>query len=477
MRGKKGFWALEEVGKIILILAAFFILAAFMYKLFAILQQESIEQACRASVITRVDVRDAVRNLPISNNIFPINCKTQDVVVPTEDLPRRATDQDRRDNVMEALADNMANCWWMFANGMYGSLLTSGDQKNYGACSVCYSVYVEPMVDDNGKPLTIKTSDFQNYLQTHAYKPGLLKGGEATIGGLDVFTFTPQHVAESSRTSRQMTADRLLASQKHLDGGVADFSDIFSNDENTKFAIQGIATTLSNYKVLEEAFIILPSLPEETYTKRSSLPVEILTDWNIGTPGKNNGIAFIFDMNSGKLFYASQSGADALLPRAVIKNIFDTSTKEDFDTNNPGAALLAFAQAIQDYIKDDNSAADKPTFQKAQSLIAFQNTYAAYLTGGVQAPIGITYSGSYSGLESQGAVALSAIGDTIKPGERYAIVFIAAHWPERGFGQAIQWTKEQFGAAKEQPNMIAVVPHESLFQNNEALCTVNTGDG
>lgn len=503
VRYKKAFWALEVIAKIIIILASFFILTAFMYKLFSALQEESIEQACRASVVTKMNLHDKIENNLIADavldeNFFPINCKTQDIVVPTDELARRATDEQKKEHLMQQFADDMASCWWMFGNGMFENVLES-PTKNAQNCHVCYSIYIKPMLDTEGKPLTFSAIEFKDYLETHAYTPGLLEGGDSLVGSIDTIDFQDQTVTASSRTSRQVTPNRLLASEKHLNDGLADFTDAFAGQEDLKTQIQNDVTTLSGQKVIEQAYIVIPSLAEDVYEERPSLPLELLNDWQVGTPGTHNGMVFIFALNgsdnngdarTGRLFYATDAGADALFPRALIEHLFDTTAKPYFDQNQPAEGIAAFAKAIHDTILEQGEN-PKDAYANAGKLIAYQNTYMAYLTGGLS---GSKVSTDISSkLTSQGAIIYPKTLETFTPGERYAIIYASqkysseALWkdllilnPASALGTVFALERiydKNWERTDQIPNMVGVVPHEDLFRGAETLCNIYTEDG
>lgn len=124
---------------------------------FARAGQEVDEQACRASILTRV--KSTIKLVKVVElNPFPIICKTQNKVI-----------KGNEEQVKEQISYLSARCWWMFLNGEYGNIFNKLQLTSDQKCFICYIF----TIDD--KNIKISGEELMEYMDEHYY---ITKGGE-----------------------------------------------------------------------------------------------------------------------------------------------------------------------------------------------------------------------------------------------------------------------------------------------------------
>lgn len=134
---------------------------------------------CRASVILRgkatITLIQGVANM---EKLTPLVCTTSDL----------GTLKGDREGVKKQIADNMAKCWWQFAEGSVQDIFMV-ERKEKG-CFVCYTfnlekdldlgedskinIMAEPAVRDKNN---VSMLEMTNYLFSESYNPGIIYGG------------------------------------------------------------------------------------------------------------------------------------------------------------------------------------------------------------------------------------------------------------------------------------------------------------
>ncbi|MFP4523781.1 MAG: TPM domain-containing protein [Candidatus Woesearchaeota archaeon] len=371
MSRQTGMWSMERLGKMILALAGLAIIIFLLNTLFSILGQETGPQACRSSVMGRMNIKD---NLPgyaddtVARKI-PLACETEEVTIPQE-LTKRMDDNDVRLQTMEEMADLAATCWWMFGNGEYNDVFAN----KWAPENLCHACYIVKVKDVEALDEPITTEEFKNYLDTHNYAPGLLRAGGASNADNRFYEFEPQTLAESSRESRRMNPQRLLNSKRRLERHVADFTGLFSEDQRALNTLRTQLETIDTAHGIAPAFILIPSLPADVWDEEQPVARNILNEWSVGSETLDNGYVFLFSFNDGKLQYANDVGSSAVLPPYVVEALLEEHFKPDAASGEPREALLNFAEELEKTL--DNSEED------SEELMQFQRTYTAYITGG-----------------------------------------------------------------------------------------------
>ena len=147
---------------LILMLIAILSFAIIIYAInqfFTRADQEVDEQACRASILTRV--KSTLRVKVVELNPFPIVCKTQE-----KELKGDA------EQVKMQISDLSARCWWMFLNGEYGNIFDKLQLTSDKKCFICYTFNIaEKNIEISGKEL-------MDYMGEHYYITQVNEEGE-----------------------------------------------------------------------------------------------------------------------------------------------------------------------------------------------------------------------------------------------------------------------------------------------------------
>ncbi len=115
------------------------------------------EQACRASILTRV--KSTIKLVKVVEvNPFPIVCKTQHKIL-----------EGNEEQVKEQISYLSARCWWMFLNGEYGNIFNRQDFASKNTCFICYTFSIKEDI----KPIT--GEELFEYMDEHYY---ITKAGE-----------------------------------------------------------------------------------------------------------------------------------------------------------------------------------------------------------------------------------------------------------------------------------------------------------
>ena len=115
------------------------------------------EQACRASILTRVKSTIRVAKV-VEVNPFPIVCKTQHKVIEGD-----------KEQVMMQISDLSARCWYMFLNGEYGNIFDKLQLTSDQKCFICYTFGIAD------KNIKITRDELMDYMDEHYY---ITKEGE-----------------------------------------------------------------------------------------------------------------------------------------------------------------------------------------------------------------------------------------------------------------------------------------------------------
>jgi hypothetical protein len=126
---KRGEVTTPEIIFWITLIASFAVIVFFFFRLD--LKSNSVPEICKNSV--------DLRSNPISSELAPLNCKTQYTCISKDgscesmnkpEIKKAKT----KDDVYKILADQMADCWWMFGEGKEEYIRREFDKNNY--CSI-----------------------------------------------------------------------------------------------------------------------------------------------------------------------------------------------------------------------------------------------------------------------------------------------------------------------------------------------------
>jgi hypothetical protein len=134
---KKGELTTTQIIGIILLIAAFVILLLFLFKLN--IQEGNEKQICQTSVMARASPI-------IPDNVVPLQCKTTYVCISNDkgkceeslSNPTVTYKIKSQDQAYQIIADEFADCWWMFGEGQVNYAGKEVIPKLY--CSLCSQI-------------------------------------------------------------------------------------------------------------------------------------------------------------------------------------------------------------------------------------------------------------------------------------------------------------------------------------------------
>jgi hypothetical protein len=132
---KKAALTTQQIVILIILITSFLVIMYFLFRLS--FQEEADKEVCHQSVILR-------GNAIIAKESIPLNCKTNYVCITAdgscEDLPyytyKRTVDDKKETNLV--LAEEMADCWWMFGEGKINYVSDTFFKNLY--CSICSQI-------------------------------------------------------------------------------------------------------------------------------------------------------------------------------------------------------------------------------------------------------------------------------------------------------------------------------------------------
>lgn len=187
---KKGELTTQQIIVLVVAIVSFAVILFFLFRLN--LGQTTNEELCHNSVVTR-------GSAVVPSEAVPLNCHRKYLCI-TEDgtcegLTRPEIEKvSLLDEIYQVLADEMANCWWMFGEGRVNYVGDDLSHNNY--CSVCSQVYfddsLESIVGENiGKDGLYNFLESNKIDETNSYI-------EYLFGGKDVLNSIKKESLEDS---------------------------------------------------------------------------------------------------------------------------------------------------------------------------------------------------------------------------------------------------------------------------------------
>ena len=132
--GKKGELTTQQIVIIIILIVSFIILLYFMFQLD--FRNQSDSELCRNSVITR-----AGSGIPTDS--VPLKCSRSDICITSDGSCDGMVNPEKfkvksKEEVFKVLANEMADCWWMYGEGKYDYIGDTTLKRNY--CSICAQI-------------------------------------------------------------------------------------------------------------------------------------------------------------------------------------------------------------------------------------------------------------------------------------------------------------------------------------------------
>lgn len=165
IKNKRGELTTQQIVLLIVLIIGFAIIIFFLFKLN--LGNESDKQLCHNSVMTRA-------NKAIPMSAVPLNCKKNYVCITKKKDCEAFAYYDykikvkSKDDVYEALANELADCWWMFGEGKVDYVGKDNVEKLY--CSLCSQIAFDDSVKEffNDKD-SFKEKEFYEFLINQKY--------------------------------------------------------------------------------------------------------------------------------------------------------------------------------------------------------------------------------------------------------------------------------------------------------------------
>lgn len=160
MRTKKGELTTQQIVLLIILIASFAVILFFLFRLN--LGKTTDLETCHNSIVQR-------GSGVLPKESIPLNCKTQYICLTKDGTCEKMTSPqiekvNTKEEVYNVLANQMADCWWMFGEGKLNYVGDTALSSLY--CSICNQVAFDKSVKNipelsNGE---INQNDFYNYL-------------------------------------------------------------------------------------------------------------------------------------------------------------------------------------------------------------------------------------------------------------------------------------------------------------------------
>lgn len=168
MFGKKGELSTQQIIMLIILIASFVVILIFLFRLN--LGKESDQEVCHNSVVLR-------SSSALPSESTPLKCYTDYVCVTEDgncgDMVNPTTEKVKtEDELYNVLAEQMANCWWMFGAGTMNYVGDDLTKNNY--CSICSQIYFDNSLTniDAFSDGVISKDNLYYYLANNEYSEG-----------------------------------------------------------------------------------------------------------------------------------------------------------------------------------------------------------------------------------------------------------------------------------------------------------------
>ena len=175
---KRGEMTTQQIVLLIILIVSFAIILFFIFKLN--LGGETAQDVCHNSVVTR--------GTPIvPTDAFPLKCQRQYICLSTDGTCEAMTKPtivkvQNKTQVYQALAEDLANCWWMFGEGKVDYSPSTLTPENY--CSICSQIAFDNSVDKIFGAKSFDKKDFYAYLSTSKRSNGQTYENYFLINGI-----------------------------------------------------------------------------------------------------------------------------------------------------------------------------------------------------------------------------------------------------------------------------------------------------
>ncbi len=157
-KSRKGELTTQQIVTIVIILASFVILLYFLFRINP--GETSSKQICYNSIVLSSKGAGLIGSLDCKTNYMCLSggdsCNDFNPTVTAK------VDVAKKEEVLKALADEIADCWWMFGEGKIDYVSSvAGDSH----CAVCSRVKFDKKIQDTIKEITY--AELADYMKTH----------------------------------------------------------------------------------------------------------------------------------------------------------------------------------------------------------------------------------------------------------------------------------------------------------------------
>ena len=171
MKNKRGELTTQQIVILIVLIMSFVVILYFLFRLN--LGESSEKEICHNSVVMK-------GNPVLSKGDVPLNCKRTYICLSKDGSCEAMTNPNIKKvetlpEIYKVLADEMADCWWMFGEGKVKYVKDKLLQNNY--CSICTQLAFDDSINDSVEGIEggeISQDDFYKYLS----ETPMSEGGE-----------------------------------------------------------------------------------------------------------------------------------------------------------------------------------------------------------------------------------------------------------------------------------------------------------
>ncbi len=241
MLNKKGELTTQQIVILIILIMSFAVLLFFLFRLE--LGKTTDKEVCHNSVVTR-------GNVAIPTDSINLNCKTNYVCITEDGTCEQMTSPEIKEvetseEIYEVLAEEMADCWWMFGEGKIDYIGDKALPKNY--CSICtqlaFDDSIQNIKDEEGNPVFENNEISKDELYEYLFETGM-PGSQETYAE---YLFGTKNIN---------TLKTVISSHAENEEGTATFGTIELDKQY--FVVMGITSKIGNtYKWVGAGLVVL----------------------------------------------------------------------------------------------------------------------------------------------------------------------------------------------------------------------------
>ena len=162
MKNKKAELSTQQIVLMIILIASFLVILFFLFRLN--LGESSQDQICRNSVLQKASVFSEAPIQCYRNYVCITKDGSCEGLIKPEKIKVKSLDE-----VYETLANEMADCWWMFGEGKVEYVGKDFTKNNY--CSICSQIYFDDSLEnlEGIEDKKISKDELYNYLAENNY--------------------------------------------------------------------------------------------------------------------------------------------------------------------------------------------------------------------------------------------------------------------------------------------------------------------